>query len=110
MSRMNFSHKMENQFHAHRNHLVPNYPKKILLSPQIQLYNEQKLEIFHDSDNLDLLQNGSYTSIDTSEIEDEFSTLAHSVMILISNQSHLLLIYKTLQSWIIIIILLPIKI
>ena len=37
-------------FHTQRNQLTPYYPKEPLLFSHIYSYNEQNLEIFHDSD------------------------------------------------------------
>ena len=41
-----------------------------MLSPQTQLYNEQKLEVFLDSDTSDMMQSGFYNPYDTSELND----------------------------------------
>ena len=44
-------------FHTQRNDLIPIYPKKLMLFPQIQSYNEQKSEIYEDSVTSDMIQN-----------------------------------------------------
>ena len=44
-------------FHPRRNHWIPYYPKKPLLFPHIQPYDEQKSEKFHDSDTSHMIQN-----------------------------------------------------
>ena len=57
-------------FHTHRNHLIPYYPKELLLIHLIWSKNEQKSELFHDSDTSDMIQNDRYTSNDKYEFDD----------------------------------------
>ena len=51
-------------FHTHRNHLIPHYPKELLLFPHIERYIEQNRVLFHDSDAPDMIQNSIFTSFD----------------------------------------------
>ena len=57
-------------FHTHRNHLIPYYPKDLLLFRHIQSKNEQNLELSHASDTSDMIQIDLYTSYDSSKVDD----------------------------------------
>ena len=50
--------------------MIPYYHKELLLFPHIQLYIEQKPEIFHDCDTTDIIRKDLSTSYDNSEFED----------------------------------------
>ena len=58
-------------FHTHGNHLIPYYPKELLLFPHIRLYNEQKFEITHDLDTTALVQTILHTLYDNSHFDDK---------------------------------------
>ena len=59
-------------FHTHQNHLIPYFPTEPLLFRHIQCYIEQNLEITHDTDTSDMIQNEMYTTYDNSEFDDNF--------------------------------------
>ena len=57
-------------FHELPNGLVPDFPTETLYFLYIQFYNEQKPEIFLDSDTKNTSQNHPYTSKDNSQFDD----------------------------------------